>query len=101
MIGRLLRKSDFERVLAVQPDNARARAEIGRAYLALGESVGARRELETVRNQNVPPEVARAIDRLLSAIDRALTVLREMAEAASRIMASEIARRLAVTEPET
>ncbi|MFY0049692.1 hypothetical protein ABTP87_19490, partial [Acinetobacter baumannii] len=42
-----------------------------RAYLALGESVGARRELEAVRNQNVPPEVARAIDRLLSAIDRA------------------------------
>lgn len=61
----------LERVLAVQPDNARARAEIGRAYLALGESVGARRELEAVRNQNVPPEVARSIDRLLSAIDRA------------------------------
>lgn len=61
----------LERVLAVQPDNARARAEIGRAYLALGESAGARRELETVRNQNVPPDVARTIDRLLSAIDRA------------------------------
>jgi outer membrane protein len=61
----------LERVLAVQPDNARARAEIGRAYLALGESAGARRELEAVRAQNVPPEVARSIDRLLSAIDRA------------------------------
>lgn len=61
----------LERVLAVQPDNARARAEIGRAYLELGESAGARRELQAVRGQNVPPEVARSIDRLLSAIDRA------------------------------
>lgn len=61
----------LERVLAVQPDNLRARAEIGRAYLALGESTGARRELESVRSQNVPPDVARAIDRLLSAIDQA------------------------------
>ena len=61
----------LERVLAVQPDNARARAEIGRAYMALGESTAARRELQSVRGQNVPPEVARSIDRLLSAIDRA------------------------------
>jgi len=61
----------LERVLALQPDNARARAEIGRAYLLLGESAGARRELEAVRRQNVPPDVARSIDRLLSAVDRA------------------------------
>ncbi len=61
----------LERVLAVQPDNLRARAEIGRAYLALGESAGARRELAAVRGRDVPPEVARSIDRLLSAIDRA------------------------------
>ncbi len=61
----------LERVLAVQPDNARARAEIGRAYLALGESAGAKRELQAARAQKVPPEVARSIDRLLSAIDRA------------------------------
>lgn len=61
----------LERVLAVQPDNLRARAEIGRAYLALGESAGARRELAAVRGRDVPPEVARSIDQLLSAIDRA------------------------------
>ena len=61
------------RVLALQPDNARARAEIGRAYLALGESASAKRELQAVRGQNVPPEVARSLDRLLSAIDRAPT----------------------------
>ncbi|WP_018413219.1 tetratricopeptide repeat protein [Methyloversatilis thermotolerans] len=61
----------LERVLAVQPDNARARAEIGRAYMALGESEGAKRELQAVRGQDVPPEVVRAIDRLLAAIDRA------------------------------
>lgn len=61
----------LERVLAVQPDNLRARAEIGRAYLALGESSGARRELEAVRGQDVPPEVAATIDRLLAAVNRA------------------------------
>lgn len=61
----------LERVLAVQPDNARARAEIGRAYLELGESAGARRELQAVRSQKLPPEVAASIDRLLSAIERA------------------------------
>ena len=32
----------LERVLALQPDNARARVEIGRAYLALGEHRRAR-----------------------------------------------------------
>ena len=58
-------------VLAVQPDNPRALAEIGRAYLALGESESARRELQAVRAQNVPSDVARSIDRLLSAVDRA------------------------------
>lgn len=60
----------LERVLAVDPNNARARAEIARAYAALGETKTARQEFETVKKQDVPPEVAATIDRLLSAIDR-------------------------------
>src|SRR5262245_64922836 len=36
----------LERVLALQPDNHLARAEIARAYLALGERDAARREFE-------------------------------------------------------
>jgi hypothetical protein len=60
----------LERVLAVQPDNARARAEIARAYLAVGETKTARREFETVKTQPVPDEVKATIDRVLSAIER-------------------------------
>jgi hypothetical protein len=60
----------LERVLSVQPNNARARAEIARAYLAVGETKTARREFETVKTQPVPDEVKATIDRVLSAIER-------------------------------
>jgi tetratricopeptide (TPR) repeat protein len=63
----------LERVLAVQPNNHVARAEIARAYLALGERDSARREFETVKAQQVPPEVKQAIDGYLSAITAAET----------------------------
>ncbi len=59
----------LERVLAMEPNNPRARAEIARAYLAMGETQTARREFETVREQPVPEEVKRTIDRFLSAIE--------------------------------
>jgi tetratricopeptide (TPR) repeat protein len=58
----------LERVLAVQPNNHVARAEIARAYLALGERDSARREFETVRQQQVPADVKATIDQYLSAI---------------------------------
>lgn len=60
----------LERVLAVDPNHVRARAEIARAYAALGETKTAKQEFETVKKQGVPPEVAVTIDRLLSAIER-------------------------------
>lgn len=60
----------LERVLAVEPNNPRARAEIARAYLALGETETARREFETVKSQQVPPVVKAAIDRYLTALDQ-------------------------------
>jgi outer membrane protein len=58
----------LERVLAVQPNNHVARAEIARAYLALGERDSAKREFETVKAQQIPPEVKKSIDGYLSAI---------------------------------
>lgn len=61
----------LERVLAVQPNNAQARAEIARAYFNLKENEAAKREFQNVRSQNPPPEVALTIDRYLDAIDRA------------------------------
>ena len=60
----------LERVLAVDPNNARARAEIARAYLALGETSSAKQEFETVQKQGVPPEVSATIDRYLAAVTR-------------------------------
>src|SRR5260221_5658728 len=58
----------LERVLAVQPNNHLARAEIARAYLAMGERDAARREFETVRKQPIPESAKATIDRFLSAI---------------------------------
>jgi len=58
----------LERVLALQPDNLQARAEIARAYFMLGERATARREFEAVRSRQVPPEVRATIERFLAAI---------------------------------
>jgi tetratricopeptide (TPR) repeat protein len=58
----------LERVLAVQPTNHLARAEIARAYLEMGERDAARQEFETVRRQPIPEDAKVTIDRFLSAI---------------------------------
>jgi outer membrane protein len=58
----------LERVLALQPDNLQARAEIARAYLAMGEREAAKREFEAVRARQVPAQVRETIDGFLSAI---------------------------------
>lgn len=61
----------FERVLAVNPDFAGARIDMGRAYFHLGDMTRARVEFETVLSQN-PPELARGtINRYLQLIDKA------------------------------
>lgn len=59
----------LERVLAVQPDNARARAEMGRALFAVGDTKGARTALTEAKNQNIPTDAALTIDQFLQAID--------------------------------
>ena len=63
----------LERVLALQPQNHLARAEIARAYLALGERDAARREFETVRGQPIPEAAKASIERFLAAIRAADT----------------------------
>lgn len=57
----------LERVLAVEPNNVRARAEIARAYLALGEADTARKEFETVQKLGVPADVSLTLDRYIAA----------------------------------
>jgi outer membrane protein len=60
----------LERVLALDPNNTRARAEIARAYLALGETQTATQEFETVKKQGVPADVSMTIDRYIAAARR-------------------------------
>lgn len=60
----------LERVLAVDPNNARARAEMGRAYLGVGEAAAARTEFETVKTLGVPADVQATVDRFMSAVER-------------------------------
>ena len=65
----------LERVLAVEPDNALARAEIARAYFELAEYQTARTEFDHVKQSPATPDSARAtVDEYLALIDRATTV---------------------------
>ena len=48
----------YERILAVEPNYAGVRLEMGRAYLALGDYARAKLEFETVlRFENLPPDL--------------------------------------------
>lgn len=60
----------LERVLSVQPENSRARAELGRALFAVGDTKGSRKVLLETKRDNIPVEAAATIDQFLQAIDR-------------------------------
>jgi outer membrane protein len=60
----------FERVLAVQPANSLARAELARAYIAAGETDTARSQLVQVQSApDVPSQARESVQRLLSSLD--------------------------------
>jgi len=60
----------LERVLAVDPNNVRARTEIARAYFALGEIRTARKEFEFVNEQPLPGEAKVNVGKFLAAIEQ-------------------------------
>ncbi|WP_341904649.1 surface lipoprotein assembly modifier [Polaromonas sp. YR568] len=60
----------LERALSVQPGNARARAELGRALFSAGDTEAARRVLKETQQAGIPPEASATIDQFLQAIDR-------------------------------
>ena len=60
----------LERVLAVQPGNSRARAELGRALFSVGDTKASRQVLLETKQDNIPAEAAATIDQFLQAIDR-------------------------------
>jgi hypothetical protein len=59
----------LERVLAVNPNHAQARAEIARAYFLMGENRTARQEFQNVKASRPPAEVDATVDRFLNALD--------------------------------
>lgn len=60
----------FERVLAVDPNFAGARIDMGRAYFQLGDITRAKTEFETVLTQNPPPAAKATINNYLAAIEK-------------------------------
>jgi tetratricopeptide (TPR) repeat protein len=60
----------LERVVAVQPDNAQARGELGRALFGVGDRKGARALLLESKLDGTPIVAGETIDQLLQAVDR-------------------------------
>ena len=59
----------IERYVLRNPNDVRARLELARAYFYAGDTAAARREFESVRKIDPPPEVRAGIDRYLEAIE--------------------------------
>ena len=61
----------FQRVLAVQPDNAEARAEIARAYARTGDLESARAQFDTVlADPSIPDPVRQRFSRIVRDLDK-------------------------------
>ena len=63
----------LERVVAVEPGNALARAELARAYAALREFDAAREQLDIARQSEVPADARPNLERFISAVDAAIS----------------------------
>jgi len=59
----------LERVLAIEPDNQRARMELARAYFEAGENEASRAEFNFVKSREGSAEVTKTIEAYLTEID--------------------------------
>lgn len=59
----------LERVLAIEPDNQRARLELARAYFEAGENEASREEFNLVKARETSADVTRTIETYLTEID--------------------------------
>lgn len=71
----------LERVLAVNPNHAQARAEIARAYFQMGELDASKQQLEMVKSQQPPAAVQATISKFLEAIEQAKSAERTTVQA--------------------
>jgi len=62
----------LERVLSIDPDNQEARAKAAKAHFYLGEIESSKTEFNNILSQNPSEETAIAIEKYLSAIDKAM-----------------------------
>lgn len=60
----------LERVVEQRPQDALARAELGRAYLAAGDADAAREQWRLARAGELPAAAAAALERVLGAVER-------------------------------
>lgn len=65
-----LAKEQYEKMLRIDPSLDRVRLELATVYFALGEDEAARKELDTVKAGNPPPEVLASIRKLEDAVDK-------------------------------
>ncbi|HSH97517.1 MAG: tetratricopeptide repeat protein [Methylophilaceae bacterium] len=61
----------FERVLAVQPNNADARAMLARAYFLAGEPENAKAEFKNIQSDKLDPAISKLVKANILAIDKA------------------------------
>jgi outer membrane protein len=59
----------LERAVDTDPTNGPARADLARAYLALGETDNAKTEFTKIKREELPPDVSALVDRYLTNID--------------------------------
>jgi len=62
----------LERVLAIQPNNSQARAEMAKAHFKLGEVDSSKTEFKNLLDQKPSQETVDAINRYMNAIDKSL-----------------------------
>jgi tetratricopeptide (TPR) repeat protein len=62
----------LERVLIIEPNHQLARAKVAKAHFFLGEVASSKTEFSYLLNQNPSAETAKAIEKYLSAIDKAM-----------------------------
>ncbi len=60
----------LERTIDAAPENGPARAELARAYLALGDTDEAKGEFDKLKDMDLPSDVERTIDSYISSIDQ-------------------------------
>ncbi len=76
----------YERILAVTPDYIGVRADMGRAYLALGDYGRARIEFESVLSiQNLPPDLRSAVEQYAKAAEARAQNKRTVASAYAEV----------------